>query len=82
MKKLKVHLDNYFEKSEDEKGAVQDAILNDIVTLVAAREVELLEVFEFLDNHREEAVSKELYEVAQYFLDLKNKLIELFEFNV
>ena len=78
MGKIRVHLDNYFNKTDEEKESIQDEILNQIVLLVTYSNVELKEVYDFFDQHISESEKKEQYETAQYFLDLKNKIIDLY----
>jgi hypothetical protein len=79
MKTIRVHLENYFTKSEEEKESIQDNILNSIVLQITLRDIELNEVYEFLDNQITEAEQKEAYELAQFFLDIKHKIRDIYE---
>lgn len=79
MRTIRVHLDNYFSKSEEEKESIQDDILNSIVIQIAINEVELKSVYEYFDEQIQIAEQAESYELAQFFLDIKNKIKVIYE---
>jgi hypothetical protein len=81
MSKYLFILDDYFEKTEEQRQFLYSKVLFDLGMKVSLGEERLPDLVKTLSEKELRAASKEQYQEAQFYKDIKDKLEQMYENN-
>jgi hypothetical protein len=81
MSKYLFILDDYFEKTEEQRKFLYSKVLFDLGMKVSLGEERLPDLVKTLSDKEFRAASKEQYQEAQFYKDIKDKLEQMYEKN-